>query len=143
MFPEDMLAVVAAKEAAAIRLSAEVKAAFADDVGQFEFEHAGLRCFVRRFDKMSNWCGYVLLPPGHPWREEEHPNASVHGGVTWNRDRKGHLDNVDGWLCGFDTKHWGDHLADDTVYRGPWRNRAYVEAECRSLAEQAAEAAKG
>lgn len=113
----------------------------ADQVGQFEFEHAGLRCFVRRFDKKSNWCGYVLLPPGHPWRKEEYPSARVHGGVTWNRDSPGHLEGVDGWLVGFDTMHWGD-FNPNVCGSGTWRDKAYVTEECRSLAEQAAEAAK-
>jgi hypothetical protein len=115
----------------------------ADDVGQFEFEHAGFRCFVRRFDKASNWCGYVLLPEGHPWRDAELVWASVHGGVTWNKESPGHLEGVDGWLVGFDCKHIGDFnpgLSDNHNGYGTWRDRKYVEAECRRLAEQAAEA---
>lgn len=114
----------------------------ADDVGQFEFEHAGLRCFVRRFDKGSCWCGYVLLPEGHTWREAEVVWANVHGGVTWNRESPGHLEGVEGWLVGFDCKHMGDFNPglDHDYNSGTWCDRKYVERECRRLAEQAAEA---
>jgi hypothetical protein len=116
----------------------------ADPVGQFEFEHAGYRCFVIRRNSMAIWCGYVLLPDDHPWTKQEDVSADVHGGVTWNRNAPKHLDDVQGWLVGFDTAHYGDFnpsmlLRDNSG--SVWRDKAYVEAECRRLAEQAREAA--
>lgn len=34
---------------------------------RIEWEHVGLTCLMLRTDHMGNWCGYVAVPPGHPW----------------------------------------------------------------------------
>jgi len=105
-------------------------------------------------------CGYVRMPPGHPWYgkgyDDIDPYPDVHGGLTFAEPDfhcgKGGAD--DAWWLGFDCAHAGDaadsslptqdgrplHPAIAALGRehGAIRTTAYVEAECRSLAEQAA-----
>lgn len=121
----------------------EMEKALADDVGVFEFEHVGIRCFVSRQSPRTHWCGYVVIEEGHPWTLQDYPRADVHGGVTWNREvradnAQGNVPPVDAWLVGFDAAHWGDfHPAFGEGAGGTWRDRAYITAECRKLAEAA------
>jgi hypothetical protein len=103
-------------------------------------------------------CGYVRIPPGHPWHGRDYdsvePYPDVHGGLTFAKADtecgKGGEDNA--WWLGFDCAHAGDatdpslpdrdgrplpavmlhHFAGDVI-----RTTDYVEAECRSLIEQA------
>jgi hypothetical protein len=44
----------------------------------------GLDCLIVR-GPMGSWCGYVGLPPGHPWRDsgDWDGEVDVHGGVTY------------------------------------------------------------
>lgn len=98
-------------------------------------------------------CGYVKVLPGHPWHGkgwDDLDGIIVHGGVTFAKADKpcdeGGAD--DGWWIGFDCAHAWDapdpslpserrHTytpSDDCVIR----DQEYVEAECRSLCEQAA-----
>jgi hypothetical protein len=107
-------------------------------------------------------CGYVRIPPGHPWHGRDYdsvePYPAVHGGLTFAEADtdcgKGGEDNA--WWLGFDCAHAGDaadpslpgrdgkplpsvvlhHFDDDVI-----RTTDYVEAECRSLAGQALAAA--
>lgn len=102
-------------------------------------------------------CGYVRIPPGHPWHGKfyEDIDPDVHGGLTFAEADtdcgKGGEDNA--WWLGFDCAHAGD-AADpslpgrdgrplDHLYLLPhsaWdviRTTEYVEAECRSLIDQA------
>ena len=104
-------------------------------------------------------CGYVRIPPGHPWHGKGYgdvdPYPDVHGGLTFaeadTECGEGGGDNA--WWLGFDCAHAGD-AADpslpgrdgkplDYLYLLPRRGNArirttaYVEAECRSLIDQA------
>lgn len=93
-------------------------------------------------------CGYVRIPEGHPWHGgSERIDAEVHGGITFeNADS----DNETWWI-GFDCLHAGDtpdpelpgsEFWPESVFKfGTIRDQAYVESECRSLCEQAKEAA--
>ena len=104
-------------------------------------------------------CGYVKVEPGHPWHGktdsdlyESGAYPKVHGGITFAEADtpcdKGGPDN--GWWLGFDCAHHGD--AQDTTLPlehkmpaflgGIVRTQEYVESECRSLCEQAAEAGR-
>lgn len=137
-----------------------------------QFEHAGFTCITRRADRLLHWCGYVGVPPGHPWHGKSWNDdlpVSVHGGITYGEkcdgDPVGGVCHVaadgtpdDVWWLGFDCAHSGDyspgiragalHSRDPfaSFYMGDdgqgdvYRNLAYVQAECRSLAEQAARA---
>src|SRR5579863_2582902 len=120
-------------------------------------EHAGHEWMVIHNGRGYR-CGYVKVEPGHLWhgRDESDIDARAHGGVNFSEADvdcgKGGADN--GWWFGFDTNHAFDArdpdlpcpailravdarfpIADDVV-----RTQEYVEAECRSLCEQAARA---
>jgi len=102
-------------------------------------------------------CGYVRIPAGHPWHGKDYdyvdPYPEVHGGLTFAQPDtdcgKGGEDNA--WWLGFDCAHAGDapdpelpgyHPAMHSLLtHGSIKPTSYVAAECRSLAEQAAEAA--
>jgi len=100
-------------------------------------------------------CGYVRVPLGHPWHGKDYHDliADVHGDITFAEadvpcDAPG-LD-TDWWL-GFDCAHAGDApdpslpVHEGSLSFAPWsrpgdvvRTQEYVEAECRSLCQQAA-----
>lgn len=114
---------------------------------------------------MGALCGYVGVPPGHPWRNTDvtfldREGPDCHGGVTYASLCQGELCHVPRpgeshevfWL-GFDCSHAGDlaptdaarardnppqhfWVCDDDVYR----DRAYVEQQLVSMARQALEA---
>jgi len=105
-------------------------------------------------------CGYVRIPPGHPWHGKDYDSAEpypdVHGGLTFAEPDvhcgKGGED--DAWWLGFDAAHLGDAAdpslptRDGTPLPGLIRvcdgdtikTTEYVTAECQRLAEQAAAA---
>ena len=103
-------------------------------------------------------CGYVIVPVGHPWHGKDWADLDpdVHGGLTFaDADSPCGRDGAeDGWWIGFDCAHCGDALdpllmtdsqkglAETLNYYfdswGAIRSQEYVEAECRSLCEQAA-----
>lgn len=101
-------------------------------------------------------CGYVKVPPGHPWHGGGESDAlEVHGGITFGEHDKpcdkGGPDS--GYWLGFDCAHAGDAPDPELPVKPerrspyePWpddrvRSQAYVELECRKLCEQAKEAA--
>lgn len=98
-------------------------------------------------------CGYMRIPAGHPWHGKGYDdlNVEVHGGLTFAEpdvpcDAPG--PDTDWWL-GFDCAHafdapdpelptnendcfkWVPRLGDVV------RTQDYVEAECKSLCQQA------
>jgi hypothetical protein len=117
----------------------------------------GLNCLAKRNAELGFWCGYVGLPPGHPWHGKCHYEieADVHGRLTYAADcmddarpMRGQPDHLY-WL-GFDCGHVGDQqpfcfakrfgqplpMLQDQLYR----TLEYVRQECTELARQAAEA---
>src|SRR6266581_4725035 len=100
-------------------------------------------------------CGYVRVPKGHPWHGKGYDDikAEVHGGLTFAEpdkpcDKPG---DDDAYWVGFDCDHAGDeqdpslpakHRMPSLGFDGTVKTQAYVEAECRSLCEQAAFALK-
>lgn len=117
-------------------------------------EHKGYE-FVTVHNTMGFRCGYVRVPPGHPWHGKHYDavDANAHGGITFaDADKpcgKGGADN--GWWIGFDCGHYDDapdpslptiHKWSDGCWAGGTiRTQEYAENECRSLCEQAALAA--
>lgn len=118
-------------------------------------------CLIVR-NPMGSLCGYVGLPPGHPWHGQpaELP-VSVHGGNTFcgpcqpHREDEptichvpepGRLDNV--WWVGFDCAHAEDqkpmndyqlrqHYADWPIFEHEvYRTFDYVFDETVDLAQQ-------
>lgn len=127
-----------------------------------EGTHAGYEWIVTH-SGMGFRCGYVRVPNGHPWHGRSYQQLyddgtqpNVHGGLTFSEPdvecHHGGEDNAH-WF-GFDCNHSSDaidpSLPDEdgmaTLFKrmggGTVRTQEYVEAECRSLCEQAAEAAK-
>lgn len=118
-------------------------------------EATGFICYACRNDFMGHWCGYVGLPPNHPWNEKDYndlPVLLVHGGVTFAG--KGNALGLSGsssalWFIGFDCAHAGDLPPTPLSRWGPfnswehflsysvYRTLEYVESECCSLALQA------
>lgn len=106
---------------------------------------------IARSSTASGWeNGYLGVPPGHPWYEQEYDNLEnvhVHGGLTYSgrlQDNEYARDEpwqgMDIWWVGFDTVHVFDH----DWQTGRWlRDTEYVRNECRDLARQAAEALHG
>ena len=127
-----------------------------------EGEHAGYRWIVAH-NGVGCRCGYVRIPPGHPWhgRPPADVQARAHGSVNWWR-----LSPAGNWWLGFDFAHAWDlpdpelpldepemaavnaeiraiYARHPVIGEATVRSQAYVEDECRRLCEQAAEAAKG
>jgi len=126
-----------------------------------EGEHAGHE-MVTVHNTMGYRCGYVKVEPGHPGhgKNYEDIDASVHGGLTFAEPDlhcgKGGADN--GWWVGFDCAHSSDLPDPDLPSEHPEvlsmyqfvldrysdtrkiRTQEYVEAQCRDLCEQAANA---
>ena len=81
----------------------------------------GLECVVTRADLgrkniieggyvLSHRCGYVRIPPGHPWWGTDYNDisVSVHGGITFSEiEACEHEDGIGYWI-GFDCAHAGD-----------------------------------
>lgn len=105
----------------------------------------GLPCIARK-NKYGAWCGYVGVPPDHPWTKLGYDvPACVHGGVTYNEPCDG--DPVNGvchtgpdgrhWI-GFDCMHSGDFVPGLSAYIGDvFRDLSYVKEQCANLARQA------
>lgn len=94
-------------------------------------------------------CGYIFVPGGHPWADQEEPNCEVHGGVTFCERHD------DGTWFGFDANHAWDgrdpslldpddpSIAWINAYEMPGtviRTTEYMVAECARLCMQAADA---
>jgi hypothetical protein len=123
------------------------------------FESHGLPCLILRHRGSGHLCGYVAVPPGHPWHgvdfssfadRDYSRDPEVHGGVTFAERCAGFVCHVpkpgepaDVWWLGFDAAHHGDAGPSDRSWRsgGAYRDIDYMRAECESLAEQARKAA--
>lgn len=115
-------------------LSPEAKRAADDEVGDTLFEHNGVQCLVRRYDKSRWWVGYIRVEPNHPWHGKHYTElaVSVHGGLTFSREHEDHV----GYWVGFDCGHHNDFHPADPSFGGIWRDKAYVMQQCRDLADQ-------
>jgi hypothetical protein len=109
------------------------------------------------------WCGYVGVPPGHPWHGAGYDDlgVSVHGGLTFagpcmtdDRPREERVCHVpapgepgDVWWFGFDCNHGHDVAPRiDALVEFPgavYRDLDYVRGQCANLAAQIEAAADG
>lgn len=102
------------------------------------FEAHGLLCVIARGGPTGqNFCGYVQAPDGFVCNDGR--EFAVHGGVTWS-DWRLPWQESDGerWWLGFDTCHGGDAVPGMPSIGGVYRDIAYVQGECESLASQIA-----
>lgn len=122
----------------------------------------GFPCAIHRVDWSGHLCGYVAVPPGHPWHGVDYLriDAYPHGGLTFGAPADDHdasgrpfvkADRED-WVVGFDCAHSGD-LCPRMLEKHPdlyagrdwevYRDMAFVRAEVESLAALAADALMG
>lgn len=113
-------------------------------------EATGLPCLIVR-GQVGALCGYVGVPPSHPWHGVEYDaiDADVHGGLTYASKCHGTICHVpapgesdDVWWLGFDCAHAGDIVPGSTRWSLPfrgdvYRDVAYVRGEVARLAAQA------
>ena len=130
-----------------------------------EGSHAGHE-MVTVHNTMGYRYGYVKVEPGHPWHGKNYNDieATVHGGLTFAEPdlECGNGGEDNGWWVGFDCAHYGDAPDPELPsYEDPLRalslnmlsaffdcggegyqirTQEYVEAQCRDLCEQAANA---
>jgi len=97
----------------------------------------GYDVVILRIPEALHLCGYVDVPLSHPaalvdWDDwEKRPSFSVHGGVTYHREKD------DFFRIGFDCAHLGDFSPGLNSRRdGIYRDMEYVRAEVESLARQ-------
>lgn len=126
-----------------------------------QFEHLGLPCLIVRVPGLGHLCGYVAVPPSHPWHGQDFMeiDADVHGGLTYGRKCEGSICHVpapgepeDVYWVGFDCAHAFDMSPGTTsmLRRLGHRERFtdfdsyktidYVRSEVRRLATQARDA---
>lgn len=125
------------------------------DKKQWLDETTGLPCLMVRQPELGHWCGYVGVSKGHPWFEKDYDDvpADVHGGLTYANHCAHHICHVveEGeddhvWWLGFDCGHCCD-LSIYMIKQGyrfreaTYKDMAYVEEQCRKLAQQAKAAA--
>jgi hypothetical protein len=134
---------------------------------RLEWRYRGLPCLMVRNVEMGNWCGYVAVPPSHPWhgKHRDEPDAldvEVHWGLSYADACGGHVCHVpqpgepdDVWWLGFDCAHAYDvmpfiakrmgtayaHIEVAGLPTVRYRDVAYVRAECEKLADQVLAAA--
>lgn len=136
------------------------------DKAQWVDDATGLDCLIVR-NRLGALCGYVGVPPGHPWHGKDYGNEAlwnidVHGGLTFaDACQEGKEDGygichvpepgrpAKVWWFGFDCAHAGDlvpGMADSAAEiqvlreRDVYRDFDYVRAEVAQLAKQLAEA---
>lgn len=81
-------------------------------------EGSGYRCAIRRHPVLGHLCGYVALPPEHPWHgcsSSTYDVGQPHGGITYEHSAEVFLADsaYDGWpsdlwVVGFDCGHSRD-----------------------------------
>lgn len=121
-------------------------------------EATGLECLAVRHGNFGHWCGYVAVPPQHPWFGADYgdlpqEDLDVHWGLNYARagDTILGLSTTQGdglWWFGFSCDHMGDLTPHEVVNDeyglrtndGVYRDLKFVRRECVRLAEQINEA---
>ena len=87
-----------------------------------EWIHAGLQCAVVQARLNGHRCGYVRIPPSHPWHGQHYDNpqvnVNVHGGLTFAQLELCEEKDGTGWWFGFDCAHYGDSSYDPNADEG-------------------------
>ena len=121
-----------------------------DEPDRIEWREGGYPCLMARVAYSGAWCGYVAVPPGHPWHGKDRGDVDmeIHGEFTYAGPCRGHVCHVpkdgesdDVWWLGFDCAHFGDFVPS-AFFVSPfsltesYKDLYYVRRECQSLAEQ-------
>jgi hypothetical protein len=133
-----------------------------DEPDRVEWRAHGFVCLVVR-GPVGALCGYVGVPPGHPWHGQGYDDveAEAHGGLTYAEHCAGHVCHVPApgepehlyWL-GFDCAHMHDYApaTEHAIKRirlgrelerypvTAYRSLPWVQEETERLAAQAASA---
>ena len=118
-----------------------------DEPDRVEWRAHGFVCLVRR-SPMGNLCGYVGVPPEHPWHGKsfEDIEAFAHGSLTYAGPRADEPEHR--YWVGFDAGHAFDLVPElaklgGGLYEDGWstyRDIEWMKAEVEQLAAQAAAA---
>ena len=82
------------------------------------------------WQKYNHWyCGYAVIPPEDRFYEIDENSElleqfTVHGGISF----VGRLNDIDGFLIGFDCNHARDDIHEQDIF--------YVDRECKNLIDQ-------
>ena len=80
------------------------------------------------------YCGYAVIPEDHPFYGADYDDVEddidVHGGLTFSGD----IEDVDGFLLGFDCAHYGDSPEV--------QDEEYTLKECKKMVDQLIEIKK-
>lgn len=123
---------------------------------RIEWRSDDIVCLMNRVPTHGAWCGYVGVPPGHPWHGKGYDEiealaeTDVHGGLTYSNECRGDICHVPApgepehlWWAGFDCAHGLDlvpgHQSINRLFLegadvGVYRDVAYVEGEVDKLA---------
>ncbi len=133
-----------------------------DEPDTKDWTHLGYRCLIIRNTLVSgSLCGYVGVPPGHPWHGYNGDNIETHCGITFNgrfanpaaEVGMSEEDAAGLWFLGFDCAHHGDLSPglEASLNRaipgrqsrphGVYRDMEYVTRCVEDLAMQASDAA--
>jgi hypothetical protein len=85
-----------------------------------EWKHRGLSCAVVQAREGMHRCGYVRVPPTHPYYGKGYDDidARVHGGLTFAQiEPCAEHEDGQGWWFGFDFAHCGDAMLDPNPNR--------------------------
>ena len=108
---------------------------------EVSFEASGFACKIKRAPELGHLCGYVYVPPAHPYfgLNMKLLNLNCHGGITYSREDDGM------WCFGFDCAHYLDivpRIAGILKMEGyQYRTIEYVTNELNLLAKQLIEVA--
>ena len=131
---------------------------------RLELREHGFPCLIVRSGMMGALCGYVGVPPGHPYHGTHYGEidgmVGCHGGLTYSDRCADHICHIaqpgepaDVWWLGFDCGHCFDFKPGQEASIARYVGRAYraghnlesykavdyVRAEVSRLAEQLAE----
>jgi hypothetical protein len=131
-----------------------------------EWKHVGFACLIVRVPSRGALCGYVGVPPGHPWHGKSYdavhdldPDIEVHGGLNYAAACYGRVCHVpepgepdDLWWLGFAHVHGFDlapghtaqlqkfGISSPSSLGDVYRDMAYATTGVEHLAERAAAA---
>lgn len=151
-----------------------------NEPSRVEFRYKGYDCLIQRVDHrradnpkdyLGHLCGYVAIPPGHPYHGKSYDDMDieVHGGLTYGNKCQGKICHVpqpgesdDVFWIGFDMAHSDDLIPGMWELRQPgeclydinqkfssipdrlhetYKTIGYVKNEIRSVVKQLIKAA--